>query len=46
VPTLASLGVIVAILVIVTLTSLRASRKAELAAAEEDLVGAGEPEDR
>ncbi|NNM46084.1 TerC/Alx family metal homeostasis membrane protein [Knoellia koreensis] len=46
VPTLASLGVIVGILVVVTLTSLRASRRAELAAAEDELVGAGEAEQR
>lgn len=44
VPTLASLAVIVGILALVTVTSLLASRKAELAQAQDDLVGAGERE--
>jgi TerC family integral membrane protein len=43
VPTLASLGVIVGILAIVTMTSLRASRRAELAAAQAR-TGDAEPE--
>jgi len=44
VPTLASLGVIVGILAIVTFTSLRAGKRAELAAAEARTRGADEPE--
>lgn len=42
VPIVASLVVIVGILAIVTVTSLRASKKAELEAAEDSLVGADE----
>ncbi|HET6860651.1 MAG TPA: TerC/Alx family metal homeostasis membrane protein [Streptomyces sp.] len=44
VPTLASLGVIVGILAVVTVTSLRASKRAELAAAETCARGADETE--
>jgi TerC family integral membrane protein len=44
VPTLLSLGVIVGILAIVTMTSLRASRRAEVEAAEARTQGAAEPE--
>jgi TerC family integral membrane protein len=44
VPTLASLGVIVGVLAVTTLTSLRASRKAERAAVEAHAQGVEEPE--
>ena len=44
VPTLASLGVIVGILAVVTVTSLRASRRAELEATQRPTAGADDPD--